>query len=29
MVDLVGYRTVESPMEVEPEALAKLRSIMG
>ena len=29
LVDLAGYRTVESPTEVEPEALARLRSIMG
>ena len=29
LVDLSGYRTVESPTEVEPEALAKLRSFLG
>jgi hypothetical protein len=29
LVNLVGYRTVESPAEVEPDALARLRSVMG
>jgi len=29
LVDLSGYRTVESATEVEPEALAKLRSFLG
>jgi hypothetical protein len=29
LVDLVGYRTVESPVEVEAEALARLRSVMN
>ncbi len=29
LVDLSGYRTVESPTQVEPEALAMLRSFLG
>ncbi|NIA01637.1 MAG: SDR family NAD(P)-dependent oxidoreductase [Bacteroidia bacterium] len=29
LVDLAGYRTVASPAEVDPKALAKLRSVMG